>query len=57
MKVVWTEQAWERLAEIEAFVARQHPEAAARLVDWLIARGEALARHPDCIVSIRRLVF
>ena len=46
MKVVWTEQAWERLAEIEAFVARAYPEAAARL-DKLIARGEALARHPD----------
>lgn len=47
MKVVWTEQAWERLAEIEAFIAREHPEAAAKLVDKLIARGDALARHPD----------
>jgi plasmid stabilization system protein ParE len=47
MKVVWTERAWERLIEIEAFVALDHPEAAARLVDKLIARGEALGRHPD----------
>ena len=47
MKVVWTEQACERLIEIEAFIAREHPEAAAKLVDRLIARGEALARHPD----------
>jgi len=30
MKVVWTERAWERLTEIEAFVARDHPEAAVR---------------------------
>ena len=41
MKVVWTERAWERLTEIEAFVARDHPEAAVRLVDKLIARGDA----------------
>jgi hypothetical protein len=39
MKVVWTEQAWARLTEIEAFVARDHPEAAVRLVDKLIARA------------------
>ena len=47
MKVVWTERAWERLTEIEAFVARDHPEAAVRLVDKLIARGDALGRYPD----------
>ena len=47
MKVVWTERAWERLTEIEAFVARDHPEAAVSLVDKLIARGDALGRYPD----------
>lgn len=47
MKVVWTEREWERLTEIEAFVARDHPEAAVRLVDKLIARCDALGRHPD----------
>ena len=47
MRVVWTERAWERLIEIEAFVARDHPEAAVRLVDKLIARGDALGRYPD----------
>jgi plasmid stabilization system protein ParE len=36
MKVVWTERAWERLTE-----------AAVRLVDKLIARGDALGRYPD----------
>jgi plasmid stabilization system protein ParE len=45
MKVVWTERAWERLTEIEAFVARDRPEAAMRLVDKLIARGDALWRY------------
>jgi addiction module RelE/StbE family toxin len=47
MKVVWTEQAWERLAEIEEFIARDRPEAAANLIDKLVARGDALAKHPD----------
>jgi len=47
MKVTWTEQAWERLLEIERFVARDDPRAAARLVDKLIDRGDALAEHPE----------
>jgi plasmid stabilization system protein ParE len=47
MRVVWTEQAAERLREIEAFVARDDPGAAARLVDRLINRGDALADYPD----------
>jgi addiction module RelE/StbE family toxin len=47
MTVTWTEQALERLLEIERFVARDDPRAADRLVDKLIDRGEALAEHPD----------
>lgn len=47
MKVTWTDQSWQRLAEIEDFIARDDPKAAARLVDKLIERGEALADHPD----------
>ena len=47
MKVTWTEQAWARLLEIERFVARDDPRAAARLVDKLIDQGDALAEHPE----------
>ena len=47
MKVTWTEQASERLLEIERFVARDDPRAAARLVDKLIDRGDALVEHPE----------
>ena len=47
MRVVWTEQAWTRLVEIEQFIARDNPAAASKFVDKLIERGEALARHPD----------
>ena len=46
MKVFWTEQAWQRLAEIETFIARHNPEAASRLVDRLIDRGDALTSNP-----------
>ena len=47
MNVTWTEQACERLLEIERFVARDDPRAAVRLVDRLINRGDALAEYPD----------
>src|SRR5436309_2313848 len=46
VKVVWSEQAWGRLAEIESFIARDDPGAASHLVDKLVDRTEALARHP-----------
>ena len=35
------------MLEIERFVARDDPRAAARLVDKLIDRGDALAEHPE----------
>ena len=47
MKVVWTEQAWERLTEIEGFIARDDPKAASGFVDKLIDRADALAKHPN----------
>ena len=43
MKVVWTRQAFLRLAEIEDFIALDHPSAAAAHTAKLIARTEALA--------------
>ena len=46
MKVRWTEQAWRRLSEIEEFIARDRPVAAAKLIDKLGDRGDALANHP-----------
>ena len=47
MKASWTEQAWERLLEVERFVARDDPRAAARLVNRLIDRGDGLAEYPE----------
>jgi plasmid stabilization system protein ParE len=47
VKVLWTEQAWRRLCEIEEFIARDRPAAAEKRIDKLVDRGEALANHPD----------
>lgn len=47
MKVAWTDQAYERLAEIHDFIARDSEEAADRLVDKVIQRGDRLADFPQ----------
>jgi plasmid stabilization system protein ParE len=46
VKVRWTEQALERLADIEEFVASADPTASIALTTQLIARGESLAKYP-----------
>lgn len=46
MKVLWTDQAFERLAEIEEYIARDDPATAERFIDRLIERSQALAGHP-----------
>ncbi|SDX17772.1 type II toxin-antitoxin system RelE/ParE family toxin [Thiocapsa roseopersicina] len=46
MKVLWTDQAFERLAEIEEYIARDDPATAERFIDRLIDRSQALADHP-----------
>ena len=54
MRIIWTEQAFLRLAEIEEFIARDDPRAAVNLVSNLIERAEALTRFPkmDMLISI-----
>jgi toxin ParE1/3/4 len=47
MKVRWTEQALARLTEIEKFVAQDDVNAAIKLVDRLVQRGEGLTRFPN----------
>ena len=46
MKVLWTRQAFLCLANLQAFVAADRPDAADRLVALLVRRAEALARSP-----------
>lgn len=47
MRVVWTDQAFLRLAELSDFIARNSPEAADRVADQLIRKGDALADFPE----------
>lgn len=45
-RVVWTEQALERLQEIEDFISQDSAERAVAYVNRLIERGENLAEFP-----------
>jgi len=47
MKVVWTEQAFLRLAAIEDFISGDNPQAAVKLVTRMIEKTEALAKFPQ----------
>ncbi|MEN8151527.1 MAG: type II toxin-antitoxin system RelE/ParE family toxin [Planctomycetota bacterium] len=46
MRVLWTEQAFERLAEIEEYIAADDPGVGRRWTERLIERAEALADFP-----------
>lgn len=46
MRVIWTNQAFERLAEIEDYIATDSLEAAIALTARLIARAQDLAQFP-----------
>ena len=47
MKVVWTEQAFLRLVEIEDFIARDNPQAADKIVAKFVERAEVLTKFPQ----------
>jgi toxin ParE1/3/4 len=46
VEIVWSPLARARLREIRAYVARDKPDAAARLVARIVAMAEALKNHP-----------
>ena len=47
MRVVWTNEALERLVEIEEFISQDSPERAERFVDYLVKRGESISQNPN----------
>jgi len=47
MKIIWTEEALERLAEIEQFIARDSPGRAKRFLNYLIEQAELLQHNPE----------
>jgi len=42
MKILWTREALNRLAEIEVFITRDNGERAVKIVDEIIAHAESL---------------
>lgn len=65
MKVFWTKESIDRLNEIEFYIARDNPNAAIRLIDYLISLGESLSENPErgrivpefSIKAIRELLY
>ena len=46
MRVVWTQEALDRLSDIENFISQDSPQRAARFVNYLIQRGEGVSKNP-----------
>ena len=46
MDVRWTDEALEKLWEIETFIGRDSPKKAETFVNYLIEQGESLALNP-----------
>ena len=46
MTVIWSAEALENLSEIEKFIGRNSPDKAESFVDYLVERGESIARNP-----------
>jgi toxin ParE1/3/4 len=45
MNIVWTQEALDRLIEIEDYIAKDSPERAAKFVDQIIEHAESLYVH------------
>ena len=46
MEIVWTQEALDRLIEIEDYIAKDSPERAAKFVDQIIEHAESLYDGP-----------
>lgn len=46
MRVIWTNEALDRLSEIEDYIARDSPGRAETFVNHLIAKGNSLTQNP-----------
>ncbi len=46
MRVVWTQEALDRLFDIEDFISQNSPQRAVRFINYLMQRGEGLSKNP-----------
>ena len=47
MKLLWTEEALERLKEIEEYISQDNPAAAINFVDKLVSLAETITDNPE----------
>jgi len=45
VKVIWTEEALEKLSTIEEFIGTDSPERAKTFIDYLIMKGESISEN------------
>jgi len=46
VRSLWTQEALDRLSDIEDFISQDSPQRAARFVNYLIQRGEGVSKNP-----------
>jgi len=46
VRVVWTQEALDRLFDIEDFISQNSPQRAVRFINYLMQRGEGLSKNP-----------
>ncbi|MCK4543128.1 MAG: type II toxin-antitoxin system RelE/ParE family toxin [Spirochaetales bacterium] len=47
MKVIWTDEALERMSEIDEFISRDSPLKAEEFIDFLISQEEIISQNPE----------
>ncbi|MBU1052789.1 MAG: type II toxin-antitoxin system RelE/ParE family toxin [Proteobacteria bacterium] len=47
MQIVWTQEALEKLAEIEEYISKDSPKRAINFINYLIEQAETLINHPE----------
>jgi len=46
VRIVWTQEALDRLSDIEDFISKDSPQRAARFINYLVQRGEGVSKNP-----------
>jgi plasmid stabilization system protein ParE len=65
VKLAWTQEALEKLVEIEEYISKDSPARAEKFINQLIGRAESLSKNPNkgrivpefLIPELRELIF
>ena len=47
MKLIWTNEALEKLLEIRKFISQDSPERGEKFINYLVDRGESIFKNPQ----------